>query len=390
MRVLLASREYPPDSGWGGVGSYTHALARALAADGCDVHVVSCNEGHESVELRGGVTVHRVPPLTKRWLDWRLGSVFPQTADRLLLARRIAETVRRLRPDVVEAADWMAEGLLAGIIPNVPLVIHLHSPLDLVSSHRRAVPTRDTRLAGLVERLAARRADALTAADPEVLRWPDGRMWTTRPLTRIPPPLAQDLVGPAGRRKDRTDPVVAMVGRLDELKAPEVLLEALKLLKEEVPGLRAVLAGSAHSGEAPGGGDYAKWIEQRAARYELDVELTGPLKRREVLDLYRTSRVVAVPSRYESFSMTALEAMACATPVVVSSSCGIASWLRLLGPGWVVASGDAKALASAMEPLLTDDALARSAGVAGAALAMKEFAPAAIARARTDLYGSLV
>jgi glycosyltransferase involved in cell wall biosynthesis len=181
-----------------------------------------------------------------------------------------------------------------------------------------------------------------------------------------------------------------MVGRLDELKAPEILLDALKLLKDEIPDLRAVLVGSANRDEAPDGGGYSEWIERNAKKNGLAVELTGQISRSRVLELYRTARVVAVPSRYESFSMTALEAMACATPVVVSSSCGIASWLSPLGTGWVVPPGDPGALASAMKPLLTDEARARTAGLAGAALAVEEFAPATIARSRTALYGSLL
>jgi glycogen synthase len=396
MRVLLASREYPPETGWGGVGSYTHALAHALAAAGCEVHVVSCVEGYERVDARGGVIVHRVPPPARRWVDWRLRSAVPQTEGRLLLARGVAGVVRRLRPDVVEAPDWMAEGLLAGIRPRVPLVVHLHSPLDLVSSYRRSSLTRDTRLAGSLERLAVRRADALTASDPEVLRWPDGRKWTDRRVSRIPPPMAEDLVrcsanDASGFARSRpTAPVVAMVGRLDELKAPEILIDALRLLKDEIPNLRAVLAGSANRDEAPDGGDYRDWLERTADTDGLDIELTGQLSRSEVLELYRTARVVVVPSRYESFSMTALEAMASGTPVVVSSSCGIASWLSPLGAGWVVPPDDPAALASAVKPLLTDGTRARAAGLAGAALAMEEFAPATIARSRTALYGSLL
>jgi glycogen synthase len=395
MRVLLASREYPPETGWGGVGSYSHALAHALASAGCEVHVVSCVEGPERVCAAGGVTVHRAPLPARRWPEWRLRSRFPQVEERLLLARGVAAVARRLKPDVVEAPDWMAEGLLSGLRSRIPLVVHLHSPLDLVSSHRRTAPTHDTRLAGSLERLTVCRADAVTAADPEVLRWPNGRRWTHRHVTRIPPPMAADLVagsaagGPQAGHREATRPLVAMVGRLDELKAPEILIDALKLLKDKVPGLRAVLAGTANNDEAPGGGNYGSWIERTAKRGGLDVELTGQLPRKDVLELFRSARLVVVPSRYESFSMTALEAIACTTPVIVSSSCGIASWLSPLGSGWVVRPGDPAALALAMKPLLDDEASAHAAGVAGAALVMKEFAPATIARARKALYGSL-
>jgi glycogen synthase len=395
MRVVLSSREYPPHTAWGGIGSYTYSLAHALAGEGCEVHVVSCMDGPESVEQSDGVTVHRVSPPARRFADWRLRSVFPQVEERLLLARGVARAVRRLRPDVVEAPDWMAEGLLAGIRPRVPVVVHLHSPLDLVSSHRTRRPTADTKAAGAIERLAAGRAAALTASDPSVLKWPDGRMWTKSQVSRIPPPLATDLVNVTSRGAccdpgaSNGAPIVAMVGRLDELKAPDTLMAALRLVRKRVPEVRTVFAGSSNSHEAPEGGEYGAWIERTARREGMRVEVVGQLERSQVLELYRAARVVVVPSRYESFSMTALEAVASSTPVVVSSSCGIASWLSGLGPGWVVPPGDPGALARAIEPMLTDESRAISAGMAGASLAMKEFDPATIARTRIALYGSL-
>jgi glycogen synthase len=345
--------------------------------------VVSCVDGLDATTDDAGVTVHRVPPPKPRWIDWRLRSVVPQVEARISVARGVAAAARRIRPDVVEAADWMAEGLLTGISPRTPLVVHLHSPLDLVSSYRTATRTLDTRLAGAVERLASRRATALTAADPDVLRWPDGTSWTKKEVVRIPPALTPDLAT-ADVNAQRDDPIVAMVGRLDELKAPDVLLDALDLLKGEVPGLSAVFVGSSNRSEAPDGTDYSQWIKTRARRSGLDIEVLGPLQRPEVIDLYKRARAVAVPSRYESFSMSALEAMACGTPAVVTSSCGIARWL---GPGFVVPPGNAHALAEALRPLLSD--ASNDAGLAAHQLATKEFAPDKIAMARMSLYESL-
>jgi glycogen(starch) synthase len=385
MKVMLASREYPPETGWGGIGSYTYGLAHALKGEGCEVHVVSCTQDFNETTDDSGITLHRVSPPQPNWLDWRLRSRLAQLEARVSVARGVAAAARRIRPDVVEAADWMAEGLLTGISPRVPLVVHLHSPLDLVSSYRAASRTPDTRLAGALERFAARRATALTAADPDVLRWPGGRMWTKRQVIRIPPAITPDL---ASFDVDvlRPDPTVAMVGRLDELKAPDVLLDALELLRDEVPGLAAVFVGGSHGSEAPDGSDFAGWIKRRAQRCGLDIQVSGPLPRKQVIDLYRRSRVVAVPSRYESFSMTALEAMACGTPAVVTSSCGIA---RSLEPRLVVRPGSASALAEALRPLLTDRAASSSTGLGAYQLARKEFDPVTIARARMSLYRSL-
>ena len=45
LRILFLSREYPPWTGGGGIGSYVETMAHALARRGNEVHVLSCSEG---------------------------------------------------------------------------------------------------------------------------------------------------------------------------------------------------------------------------------------------------------------------------------------------------------------------------------------------------------
>src|SRR5690242_6011100 len=62
MRVCLVSHEYPPETGWGGVGTQTHLKAHGLSARGHEVHVVSATWGGAAKTDRdGGATVYRIP-----------------------------------------------------------------------------------------------------------------------------------------------------------------------------------------------------------------------------------------------------------------------------------------------------------------------------------------
>jgi glycosyltransferase involved in cell wall biosynthesis len=54
-----------------------------------------------------------------------------------------------------------------------------------------------------------------------------------------------------------------------------------------------------------------------------NVEFTGPATKRELLELYNTSSVFVLPSLSEGFPNTVLEAMACGTPVIVTSGIGL-------------------------------------------------------------------
>lgn len=67
MRICLISREYPPDTGWGGIGAYTFNTARALHSAGHEVEVIAlkkCStesaEPSQNCSVLNGITIHRV------------------------------------------------------------------------------------------------------------------------------------------------------------------------------------------------------------------------------------------------------------------------------------------------------------------------------------------
>ncbi|MBA2952166.1 glycosyltransferase [Nocardioides sp. MAH-18] len=84
------------------------------------------------------------------------------------------------------------------------------------------------------------------------------------------------------------------------------LLEAMRLVREEVPGLRLVLTGG---GLDSLGDDLPEWVDRR-----------GLVSREELLSLYRRASVLAFPSRYEGFGLPPLEAMASGCPVAAANA----------------------------------------------------------------------
>ena len=113
--------------------------------------------------------------------------------------------------------------------------------------------------------------------------------------------------------------IVSFVGRIQPLKAPDVLISALASLRSEDVTL-VICGGPSGSG-----------LERPTALIELAESLgvagsvrflppkTGPA----LADLYRASDLVAVPSHNESFGLVALEAQACGTPVVAAAVGGL-------------------------------------------------------------------
>jgi D-inositol-3-phosphate glycosyltransferase len=111
--------------------------------------------------------------------------------------------------------------------------------------------------------------------------------------------------------------VVAFVGRIQPLKAPDVLLRAAAKL----PDVRVLVVGG------PSGNGLATPDELVRLADELGitdrVTFLPPQPRDQLANVYRAADVVAVPSYSESFGLVAIEAQACGTPVVAAAVGGL-------------------------------------------------------------------
>ncbi len=156
------------------------------------------------------------------------------------------------------------------------------------------------------------------------------------------------------------EPVVAFVGRIQPLKAPDVLLRAAAL----TPGVRVVVAGgpSGRGLEAPDG------LMRLAGELGIAERTTflPPQSRDRLVRLYRAADLVAVPSYSESFGLVAIEAQACGTPVVAAAVGGLPVAVRDGVSGVLVDGHDPPEWAGAIGRLLGLDSAGRAAFSAGA------------------------
>ncbi len=117
-------------------------------------------------------------------------------------------------------------------------------------------------------------------------------------------------------RSIATESTVLYVGRLRTRKAVAVLLEAIAAIGARRPDLRLVIAGDGEQGAA---------LRQRAAKSDLHgrVEFVGALSREAIAERYRQAAVLCLPSIYEGFPVTIVEAMAAGLPVVATRVAGV-------------------------------------------------------------------
>ena len=151
--------------------------------------------------------------------------------------------------------------------------------------------------------------------------------------------------------------VIAFVGRIQPLKAPDVIVRALAELVRAQPrrDVRLMVVG----GPSGSGMDRPHSLMDLAE--ELGVAdrvcFLAPRPPAELVDVYRAADVVAVPSYSESFGLVALEAQACGTPVVAAAVGGLPTAVANGRTGITVDGHDPREWARVLSGLLDDDEL---------------------------------
>lgn len=385
MRVLFLSMEYPPETAGGGIGSYVATIAPALADRGHEVHVLSCVSRQTSSDtMDRGVWIHRRPQIRVKGSSRILGRMWPETVPRIMTAASTFVHYRRLglRFDVIEAPEWMAEGLL--LARTRPLVAHLHTPVHLIASHRGKHSGADLRIADRLERASVLRASVVTAPSRLLSEQLARSGWLNGAevqLVRYPIDLDRWASCPP---VEDTGPTVLAVGRIEPRKSPETLVDAVAKLAPTVAGLEVVFVGRSNGRRA--GQPYRRWVADRARRIGAPCRFVGSVPRDELLQWYGNARVVALASAFDNFPMAGLESMAAGRAVVCTSETGVAELICDSGAGTVVPPGDPGALAAGLRPYLIDKSVAARAGQAARAVVAEQCAPAVVAETRERCY----
>lgn len=172
---------------------------------------------------------------------------------------------------------------------------------------------------------------------------------------------------------------VVVPGRLVHEKGHADFLLALARLRSEGRLLSVTLAGH---------GPLRASLEQQIGQLGLadGVAITGALPHAQLLDLVQAADLVVVPSRFEGFGLTALEAMALGRPVLATTAGGLPEVVEHGVSGWLVPPQDPARLAQAIGQLMDDPALRQRLGAAGRQRAQQHFSlPTVTARLR-DIY----
>lgn len=176
---------------------------------------------------------------------------------------------------------------------------------------------------------------------------------------------------------------VVVPGRLVHEKGHADFLQALSLLRSQGRGLSVTLAG-----HGPLRASLVQQIEELALAD--CIAITGAMPHAQLLDAVEAADLVVVPSRFEGFGLTALEAMALGRPVVATTAGGLPEVIADGETGLLVPPQDPTQLAQAIGLLMDDAPLRQRLGAAGRQRAKQEFSLSAVTARLRDIYRRVV
>jgi len=353
-RVLMLSWEFPPKT-VGGLARHVYDLSRALAAQGEEVHVVTCHvPGAKSYEMVDGVHVYRVKPVhaeTHNFLDWveRLNKVMIECGRNILGAHRF---------DLIHAHDWL--------VAEAAKVLKETYRLPLVSTIHATEYGRNRGIHNDIQRHINRIEWELTFESwkviccskymareiAQVFQLPADKIRIVPNGVEIRNVLPR-VVDPGFRNRYAApyEKMVYFVGRLVPEKGVQVLIRAVPKILAQYANAKFIISGK---------GPYQESLQDLADRLRVGskVYFTGFADDDTRNMLFSGSDVAVFPSLYEPFGIVALEAMATRVPVVVTDTGGLTEVIEHEVDGLKVYPDDVKGLATAIIRLLEEQDLA--------------------------------
>ena len=369
VSVHTSPLEQPGTGDAGGMNVYVVEVAKRLAARGVEVDIftrASSRHVPPVAELAPGVLVRHLAAGPFEDLD--KADLPGQLCHFTLELLRAEAASAPGRYDLIHGHYWLSGqvGAVAKERWGVPLVQSMHTlgkvknaalaagdaaePAARIRGEAEVVATADRLVANTEEE--ARQLIGLYDADP-------ARVCTINPgvdLSVFQPGSQQE----ARRRLGIPDDAVVLVfaGRVQPLKAPDVVLRAAAMLVRDNPALAdrlrvAFVGGPSGSGRADPDG-----LLELSAQLGIAglVRLEPPCPQPELAGWYRAATIVMVPSHSESFGLVAVEAQACGTPVVAASVGGLRTAVRDGVSGVLVDSRDPASYARAVGELIAQPA----------------------------------
>jgi D-inositol-3-phosphate glycosyltransferase len=366
ISVHTSPLEQPGTGDAGGLNVYVAETAKELAARGVEVDIFTRRTTGETpveVDLAPGVTVRHVTAgpyegLAKEDLP---GQLCAFSAGIMQAGLSVPED----HYDLVHSHYWLSGqvGWLASDRWRVALVHTMHTMARVKNLHLAEGDRPEPRGREIGEVQVVEAADRLIANTGDEARELT-ELYAASPakVSVVPPGVDLSTFTPGDRGAARRrlglpveGQLILFVGRIQPLKAPDVLLRVAGELLRRDPARRERLTVAVLGGPSGTGLTRPHELEELASTLGIEdvVRFVRPVERPVLAQWYRAADLVVVPSHSESFGLVAIEAQACGTPVVAARVGGLPT---AVGDAGVLVDGHGiPDWTDAVESLLRDD-----------------------------------
>lgn len=390
MKILMLSWEYPPQS-VGGLARHVKDLSLALGELGSEVHILT--RGAEEAtfyEKKQGVHVHRVyslPLQTPDFMHWVSQLNFA-------LVEKGIEVVMDNEFDIIHGHDWLV-AYAARVLKHsykLPLVatIHateagrnhgLHSPLqNFIHSIEWFLGYESWKVIVCSKHMEGEVKGLFGLPQDKIVKIPNGvYVKQFSKLDNFNHNRNIDLLASLIRENEK---VLFFVGRLVREKGVHILIDSIPLLLQEFPEIKLIVAGT-----GPMEGQLKHQVKRLGLEHK--VHFTGYIDDTLLKQLYKRANIAVFPSLYEPFGIVALEAMASATPVIVSDTGGLSEIVNHGKNGLKFITGSANSLADQIKTILRDEKFAQRLAAVASENVINEYDWSSIAKKTHAVYENI-
>lgn len=392
-RIALVSPAWPAAKTHNGIVTYVSNLCAGLDAIGVSHRVLSAatEEGDDGSAPR--LSEYAAPSPFER-LAVRIGRrISARLAQQHVRARSLLRGIERLTRewpcDLVEVEESFGSASVLNDA-GIPTIVRLHGPWFLNAEALGMPRDDDFTFRDAHERRAICGAYGLSSPSYDVLARVRAHYRVELPDAEVVPNPCPSVAERAHFRLAHCDRnLILFVGRFDRHKGADIMLDAFVRVARAVPSARLLFVGPDRglvdqTGRAMTCDTYLDAHVPSEVRGR--IEITGALPSAQISALRRRALITVVPSRYETFGMTVVEAMAHGSPLVTSGAGGIAEIVCDGKTARLFENGSAESLAKVLCELLARPDEAAALGARALRDCERRFRPEVVARQMVDFY----
>lgn len=368
MRIAFITYEFPPDTGKGGIGTYTIQLASLLASNNFDVHVFAGTDKLSYLEAEKPLHIHRIHCISPQDFKINVVAVFSKE--------------QKIKPfDIIESPEIHGNAWeIKKIFPQIPLVVRLHAPNYLVERLKKRYISFFAKLRfvlgalkrGKIDTGYWRKYDYIKDADYTFVQMANGisapsatmKQWAVNNWKILPDkinvipnlfiPSDAFLCLPIHRNREKKE--IVFFGRLNVLKGLVNATHAMKRILTEFKEYHFKVIGD--DGAGPNVGVSMKeWMEHELSVVNENVHFYEGQAYEDLPALIADADIALLPSLFESFSYTCAEAMAAGKVVVGSKGTGMEDLIINNESGFLIDADSSFEIYNTIKKLIQDNNL---------------------------------